>query len=394
MIINIDSYRYYNNHPKPNSYVKQDFGWLEPLKADDNTYFYIEVLGSRSFEEHDTNEMIPPDILEAIHRNEIILAIANSGHGYHELVDNIYVNVILKHQIDPSNILLISESADIHLEVEAIAAKYNIGKCKLQWVNEFDYIINYNLHRNHKNKNINTLQDKEYQKKFLSWNGMFRPHRSAIVYLLECLDVLSKGYVSFNTKGGHPDHSIEWISHAMSYNEEFKEIMECNAEKLAALPGQIFIDDPLKYTAFEPGEASLYENTYFSLVTETSFPFIKFHYGIFENAITDVGRILSEKIFKPIGMKHPFIVVSNPKTLELLRTLGYKTFSPWIDESYDLIEDDAERLLAIAKETKRLCELNPQELTEFLINCKEICEYNLKVMQSKTIHDYRHNIIL
>jgi hypothetical protein len=129
-------------------------------------------------------------------------------------------------------------------------------------------------------------------------------------------------------------------------------------------------------------------------VTETSFPFIRFHYGIFENAITDVGRILSEKIFKPIGMKHPFIVVSNPKTLELLRTLGYKTFSPWIDESYDLIEDDAERLLAIAKETKRLCELSPQELTEFLTNCKEICEYNLKVMQSKTIHDYRHNIIL
>jgi hypothetical protein len=392
MIINIDSYRYYSNHPEPNSYVKQDFGWLEPLKSDENTYFYIEVLGSRSFEEHDTNEMIPPNILKAIHRNKIILAISNSGHGYHELVDNVYVNVIIKHQIDPANVLLISESADMHLEIEAVAAKHNLAKCKFQWVNEFDYIVNTSLQYYY--NNTKTLQNKEYEKKFLSWNGMFRPHRSAIVYLLECLDVLSKGYVSFNTKGGHPDHSIEWIADAMSYNEEFKEIMESNAEKLAALPNQLFIDDPLSYMAFDPGEASLYENTYFSLVTETSFPFKRFHYGIFENAMTDVGRILSEKIFKPIGMQHPFIVVSNPKTLELLRTLGYKTFSPWIDESYDLIEDDAERLLAIAKETKRLCELNPQELTEFLTNCKEICEYNLSVMRSKTIHDYRHNIIL
>jgi hypothetical protein len=222
---------------------------------------------------------------------------------------------------------------------------------------------------------------------------MFRPHRSAIVYLLECLDVLSKGYVSFNTKGNHPDHSIEWISHAMGYNEEFKEIMECNAEKIAALPDQIFIDDPFENSAIHPGDASFYENTYFSLVTETSFPFVRFHYGNFYNSHTEVGRILSEKIFKPVGLKHPFVVVSNPKTLELLRTLGYKTFSPWIDESYDLIEDDAERLLAIAKEVKRLCELNPDELSEFFINCREICEFNYNVMISKTMADYRHNII-
>jgi len=391
MIININSYRFYNNHPEPNSYPKHDYQWLEPLHVDKNRYFYIEVLSSRSFAEHDLNEMIPPDIISAIHRKELILALANSGHGYHELVENMYVNVILKYQIDPTQVLLISESADMHLEINAVAQKYNVGSCLYQWVTEFDYAISKHLPTC---ANSNTLQNKEYQKKFLSWNGMFRPHRSAIVFLLECLDVLNKGYVSFNTKGGNPDHIIEWVNEALNYNQEFKKILEDNAEKIAALPEQIFIDDPFENSAIHPGDASLYENTYFSLVTETSFPFVRFHYGNFYNSHTDVGRILSEKIFKPIGMKHPFIVVSNPKTLELLRTLGYKTFSPWIDESYDLIEDDAERLLAIAKETKRLCELNPQELTEFLTNCKEICEYNLKVMQSKTIHDYRHNIIL
>lgn len=390
MIINIDQYRYYHNHPVPDSYTKSDYKWLEPLHNDSKTYFYLEVLGSRSFSEHDINDMIPPDMLAAIQRKEIMLAVANSGHGYHELVDNLYTNVILKYDIDPTQVLLISESADMHLEIIEIAKKYNVDKCLYQWVTEFDYIVKANLSSYEK---IDTLQNKEYQKKFLSWNGMFRPHRNAIVFLLECLDVLDKGYVSLNTKGGNPEDIVDWVNTALGYNQEFAELMRTNSKKIEQLPKELFIDDPFKYTAFHPGDASLYENTYFSLVTETSFPFVRFHYGNFYNSLTDVGRILSEKIFKPIGMKHPFIVVSNPRTLELLRTLGYKTYSPWIDESYDLIEDDAERLLAIAKEVKRLCDLPTNELTVFLENCKEICEFNYNVMLSKNMEDYRHDII-
>lgn len=32
---------------------------------------------------------------------------------------------------------------------------------------------------------------------------------------------------------------------------------------------------------------------------------------------------------------HPFIVYGSPFTLKSLRELGFKTFSPFIDESYD-----------------------------------------------------------
>lgn len=392
MIINIDSYRFYTTDPELMSYVKEDYNWLAPLHEDKNVYFYLEVMCVNAFVRHDINQLIPPDILERARRKEIILAIVNSGHGYHELVDNIYTKVILSLNVDPSQVLIISESADMHLEVIAVAEKYNVGKCLYQWATEFDYQAKRHSRDYPK---VDTLQHKEYEKKFLSWNGYFRPHRSALVYLLECFDLLDKGYVSFNTKGGHPDHSLDWISHAMGYNEEFKKIMKDNFEKLSALPSQLFIDDPSAYRfdAMHPGDAYLYEDTYFSLVTETSFPFEKFHYGNFYNSLTEVGRILSEKIFKPIGMKHPFMVVSNPRTLELLRSTGYKTFSPWIDESYDLIDDDASRLIAIAKEAKRLCELNGEELYTFLTNCKEVCEYNYKVLQSKSMEDYRHNLI-
>jgi hypothetical protein len=393
MIINLDSYRFYISRPEEDarSDPKMDYTWLAPLHNEDTKYFYIEVLDGNNFSVFDAADLIPAEVMESIRQKEVTLAIANSGHGYHELVGDIYANIVLKYNIDPTQILLISESADIHLELEAVAAKYNVEKCKLQWTNEFDKIIKDQLSEY---VNINTLEHKEYTKKFLSWNGMFRPHRTALIYLLECYDLLNQGYVSYNIRGGQPNDIYEWIYDSLGYNEEFKKLIEDNTDKLLALPEKIFIDDPTANLVTHPGDSSFYENTYFSLVTETSFPFIKLHYGNFYTCLTDVGRILSEKIFKPIGLKHPFIVVSNPRTLELLRTLGYKTFSPWIDESYDLIEDDSERLLAIVKETKRLCDLNPQELSEFLDNCKEICEYNREVMMSKTITDYRHNIIL
>jgi hypothetical protein len=42
-------------------------------------------------------------------------------------------------------------------------------------------------------------------------------------------------------------------------------------------------------------------------------------------------------------MGHPFIVLSNNKSLEMLHFLGFETFGSLWDESYDDIIDDSER---------------------------------------------------
>jgi hypothetical protein len=96
------------------------------------------------------------------------------------------------------------------------------------------------------------------------------------------------------------------------------------------------------------------------------------------------GRHLTEKVFKTIANKHPALLVSPPHSLIKLRELGYKTFSPWIDESYDLELNDSKRMLKVVAEIKRLCELKPNELLEFLTNVKSICEYNQKVLLNQT----------
>jgi hypothetical protein len=64
--------------------------------------------------------------------------------------------------------------------------------------------------------------------------------------------------------------------------------------------------------------------------------------------------------------------------------LGYKTFSPWIDESYDLELNDTKRMLKVIAEIKRLCELSPDMLSEFLTKVKPICDYNQQILLNQT----------
>jgi len=90
----------------------------------------------------------------------------------------------------------------------------------------------------------------------------------------------------------------------------------------------------------------------------------------------------TEKMYKPIACHRPFIVFSTPWFLKEFKNLGYKTFHPYIDESYDDIQDDVERLHAIAKEVERLCSLTDAEFINLMENCKKITEHNFKIMEN------------
>jgi len=82
-------------------------------------------------------------------------------------------------------------------------------------------------------------------------------------------------------------------------------------------------------------------------------------------------------------MKHPFILASVPKSLEILKSMGYKTFSPFINEDYDNELDDGKRMLMIVSEIERLCNLDVQELEKFILFAREICTHNYNVLMSK-----------
>lgn len=56
---------------------------------------------------------------------------------------------------------------------------------------------------------------------------------------------------------------------------------------------------------------------------------------------------VSEKVFQAIQFKTPFILVGPPYSIEYMKTLGYKTFDKWWDESYDTEENHGKRIRMI-----------------------------------------------
>jgi len=109
----------------------------------------------------------------------------------------------------------------------------------------------------------------------------------------------------------------------------------------------------------------LYENTYFSIVTETLFD--------------DDEWFVSEKTFKPIIQLHPFVIVGSPHTLKYLKSYGFKTFDKWWDESYDEIENSNDRMLAVYDTIQSLIKKSTDEwdiiyneITETLIHNKNV----------------------
>jgi hypothetical protein len=113
---------------------------------------------------------------------------------------------------------------------------------------------------------------------------------------------------------------------------------------------------------FSVNEEFSYENSMW-IVTES----------VFNNDI-DLS-FLSEKTFKPILLKMPFIIIGQPYSLKKLKSLGYKTFSHLWDESYDNILDPQKRMNRIVELVAYLSTL---DLKKLIIDNTEILEYNYK----------------
>jgi hypothetical protein len=99
-------------------------------------------------------------------------------------------------------------------------------------------------------------------------------------------------------------------------------------------------------------------------------------YLVNETAATGRKLHLTEKSFKPICLKMPFIIVSTCGALKHLRSYGFKTFEGIWDESYDDEPDDVVRLERIASLLRRLDELSIEGKQDLFNYAQEIVEYN------------------
>jgi hypothetical protein len=107
-----------------------------------------------------------------------------------------------------------------------------------------------------------------------------------------------------------------------------------------------------------------YLDTYFSLVSETGFMLNR--------------SFRTEKIWKPIAIGHPFIVASNQGYYKDLQNLGFRTFNHLIDESFDTIDNNQDRIDRIVSIVEDLCR---QDLPSFVTSAQETCKYNQALLE-------------
>ena len=89
---------------------------------------------------------------------------------------------------------------------------------------------------------------------------------------------------------------------------------------------------------------------------------------------------MTEKIWKPIIAQHLFVVHGNHLYLQKLREIGFKTFSSYFDESYDLEPNADKRIDAICKLCKDLLSKDWQDI---YLHSKALRQHNYDTFFNK-----------
>jgi hypothetical protein len=234
--------------------------------------------------------------------------------------------------------------------------------------------------------------DKDYVpgprlKKFLCFNKVTRQHRINLLEKLLKLNLVDASYYSFSIE---PEDLNILKTHN---NEAFNEILKIENKLPLTLNMTLERNNPVDVRS---DDLIYFDNSYFSVVTETLFYNLDNRKldALYMNVVeTYPGVFFSEKIYKCLALRHPFVLVSTPGSLKELRKRGYKTFSPYIDEAYDDIMDDDERLNTITNEINRICNLSTEELIQFTHNIKEIVDHNFVHFSNTTDFRITKNVV-
>ena len=223
------------------------------------------------------------------------------------------------------------------------------------------------------NYNENLLAQQKYQDqystdrpcKFLFLNGRARPHRK---YLLDRLRDLLDQAIWSNLDAGNGTIKLLDPQHEFAgFNVDFDTTGQAFV-KHQLFPRNVWGDVII--------EAQPYLDSYFSLVAETvhAYPY----------------SFRTEKTWKPVAIGHPWIVAANQGFYKDMHRLGFQSFGHVIDESFDSIENNQDRLERVAEIVRDLCQ---QDLVSFLKECYNVCKYNqqhLAELQRQVQKEFPH----
>jgi len=308
-----------------------------------------------------------------------------------EDVERLYTSC-LENSIPRNKIVILSNILNPEQVISTFKKKYKI-------IDDVDFIfLNLNEVMLFKGDELNSESNKKYfvkeseivlpkPKKYLFLNKRLRPHRLVLLCLMAYDGLLDDGMVSFNTEYDDTSYLIEYINnnnylnvdryfdihqyHNKTFDESDKsKIIEGYGILLELKKKTLDIDDikSIEERSFEIDDKSLYTDSYFSIVGETEF-------------FNDYKRYSTEKILKPIQQLHPFVVLGRPHLLSDLHSYGFKTFSDFWDESYDIEESNNIRMMKVYETISKLNNKSHEEWEVIYKNITPILIHNRELLK-------------
>ena len=312
--------------------------------------------------------MLNKELINLINTNVVKLIFDFSAEGTPRQSWFFYIHrMIKKYKLKSSNIYFISCDTKLSENYDIWSDKFNLPKINIIELNRYLEEAKLWIEDIDKFPIEDFKVDRIREKKYLCLNGAFKVNRIKIVSELFRNGLDKDGYISLIGNYGE-DLPIKSDLQPELDNDTIKYFMDIIYPKIP-----IVVDLEKDIELIEPYIGSsyvheMYINSYFNILTETSYNY--------ENSIIGNNIFPTEKTYRAIFGMQPIIVVTNPGFLKYLKSMGFKTFPEFFDESYDEIEDSRERMNAIVKEIKKVCSLSLEELHDRYYNIFDKLEHN------------------
>jgi hypothetical protein len=239
---------------------------------------------------------------------------------------------------------------------------------KEKYKDHFTLIVDPLLYR-HYTDHVPPAQIKHGHKHlhFLSVNNRASPHRQLTYYFFEKFGLRKKSYFSYHgslarsslrshdeiSKHYPPDNPI-WYLQGM-------DLEKLNQQIPVTISGDCFDNSASEDCDWSHGQEFFYSDTFCSLVLDTY--------------CSEDQVVLDEKSFKPIAYGHPFLLLCNRGGLKTLRSIGFKTFGDYWDESYDNLQG-YDRLETIFKLMLEIEKWSVEDINSVYTDMQPILEHN------------------
>lgn len=301
---------------------------------------------------------------------------------FHYDITNLVLSfkTLLQYDVSLKNVFIVFDFHHQLIEFEALCSKHNILGIQC-------FVYNFWLKTMH--KLMLPIQEKleelKPEKRFSLLSRRYDDLR--FKFILKLLDngILNDTFYTFTHLDvenlPYPHECLQksdLIILAESYGYRDENIIDW-INKLPYVLDQTKLIDPYALETFYPIKKS-----YINIIIESNNPPVQV------DVSPSFSRVFTEKTFKTILMKKPFLFYGPQGALEFLKQDGFKTFNSFIDETYDNIGIDFDhRTTIICNELQKINRLNDFDFNKLNDDLSELAEHNYKSALTKVkIYDH------